>query len=147
AEAFDPIPDSVKPLPQDESAPQPSGKANKPGSSKLFDNLVGLTGFYGHGYKVESPISEPPEAPVAEEAVAEAPVEPEQPIVEQPEEIEEPVAEEASEAIEEQEPVSVEEPTEEPVSVEEAVELADEPPAAEQPEEPEQPQEPAPVAL
>jgi len=36
-----------------ETDAEPAGKA-KPGFSKLFDNLVGLTGFYGHGYKVES---------------------------------------------------------------------------------------------
>ena len=37
-----------EPLDEIEDAPR-----SRPGFSKLLDNLVGLTGFYGHGYKVD----------------------------------------------------------------------------------------------
>jgi hypothetical protein len=97
AETFDPIPESVKPLPDDER--EAAAKA-KPGFSKLFDNLVGLTGFYGHGYKVESDLSGVPTPdddtaadPVVEEPAEEPPVA-EAPVPEEPELVEEPAAEE-----------------------------------------------------
>jgi chemotaxis protein histidine kinase CheA len=57
-----------------EDAMEESTDRAKPGFSKLFDNLVGLTGFYGHGYKVESSeepsgdSEQPAVEPVAEEA-------------------------------------------------------------------------------
>lgn len=70
----------------DESAESES-KA-KPGFTKLFDNLVGLTGFYGHGYTVEpnaetapdgaepppgeQPEATEPSAAASEETVAES---------------------------------------------------------------------------
>lgn len=47
----DPSIDALEEETQDASV-QPEAKG-KPGFSKLFDNLVGLTGFHGHGYKVE----------------------------------------------------------------------------------------------
>lgn len=99
-QSFDPIPESVKPLPEEEVAAESAPKA-KPGFSKLFDNLVGLTGFYGHGYKVDPgmPVIPSPEGESAEEPAAEASAE-EQPMTEEPavldaeEIVEEPAAEE-----------------------------------------------------
>jgi len=85
AEVEEPVSEVAEPIIADEPAPtvdeigdepldldEPS-KA-KPGFSKLFDNLVGLTGFYGHGYKVdEGDISGLAEEPAAEETSAEGP--------------------------------------------------------------------------
>src|SRR6185369_7694658 len=45
--------DQPPPETAEEQAPD-SATRNKPGFSKLLDNLAGLTGFYGHGYTVES---------------------------------------------------------------------------------------------
>ena len=156
AQSFDPIPESVKPLPEDELATEPTPKA-KPGFSKLFDNLVGLTGFYGHGYKVEGGIpaiptpdeesaEEPVPEPAAEEPIAaEEPVEQaleeiveelaEEPTAEAEEIIEEPASADIPEAVADDQPVA-EESIEEPVMVEEtaaapeeALELIEEDPA------------------
>jgi hypothetical protein len=147
AQSFDPIPESVKPLPEDELAAEPMPKA-KPGFSKLFDNLVGLTGFYGHGYKVEAgiPAIPTPDEESAEEAVAgeasEEPIAAEEPVEEAAEEIVEELAEEPAAAVEEiiEEPASeripeavaddqpvAEESIEEPVTVEETVAAPEEP--------------------
>ena len=121
--------------------PDEPGKA-KPGFSKLFDNLVGLTGFYGHGYKVDEadvsghieeqasaePAHEEPTAQIPE--VEEEPAAVEEPVVEEsPDPVEEPLAEEVTEVeepeiIEQLEPVAEEAPAKEiadqpaPVSLE-----------------------------
>jgi hypothetical protein len=118
----------------------------KPGFSKLFDNLVGLTGFYGHGYKVDegdvsAHIEEPPaEEPTAEEPIAEAP-----PAEQEPAPVEDVHEEPIAEAIE---------PADAPV-VEEVAEAANEAidvgqnaePAAEEAPVSETADQPAPVSL
>ena len=108
----------------------------KPGFSKLFDNLVGLTGFYGHGYKVEEgDVSGSFEQPVAEEPVAEAP-----PVEEEPAPAEEPIAQEIPEPVEE---LAAEE-----VAQVEGPEVAHEPePAAEEAPAEAIAEQPAPVSL
>ena len=117
----------------------------KPGFSKLFDNLVGLTGFYGHGYKVEEgDVSGNVEHALAQEPVDESPTE------------------ETAEVVEEihDEPVAVEPPAEEimdvtqvPAAAEEIAEVGDEPAAvAPDPEQaaevqPDTADEPAPASM
>ncbi|HEX6740930.1 MAG TPA: hypothetical protein VF079_03935 [Sphingomicrobium sp.] len=136
AEADAPIePDGDEP--EDGEEHDPDGKS-RPGFSKLFDNLVGLTGFYGHGYKVDPTI--PDGAPGQAEPVAEAPADP----------VEAPPAEEASADELPADEAAAEEPAEpaaeaeqtvagptvaEPIAAEESAEpdaLAEEP-ASEQP--------------
>ena len=97
--------EETPPVDQDEDEalePDEPGKA-KPGFSKLFDNLVGLTGFYGHGYKVEegdvSGSFEQP--PAVEELVAEEPVADAPPVEEEPAAVEEPVVEEIPDPVDE----------------------------------------------
>ena len=107
AAELEPIPEFLA-VPHDSDADEP---AKRPGFSKLFDNLVGLTGFYGHGYKVDgdevgteqagdsvpqSPLAEAPadEPQAVEEAVDEEPVA-EEPVAEEPADVrDEPAAEE-----------------------------------------------------
>ena len=114
----------------EEQAPDPTAR-NKPGFSKLLDNLAGLTGFYGHGYTVESgaPSDRPvEEESVAEEQAAEPPVA--EPVAEEPEPAPEPepVSYEPEKVVEEPaEPEVVEEP------VAEALPAAEEPSVAEEP--------------
>jgi hypothetical protein len=95
AEADEPV-DSADSL----EDPESGGKA-KPGFSKLFDNLVGLTGFYGHGYKVEDGENETPSGSDHEPAAEQSPDEPatiEPPLVEQ-EQIAEDVPDAAAEPV------------------------------------------------
>ena len=73
AQALVEITDEAEPLAEErDDDSEASGKA-APGFSKLFDNLVGLTGFYGHGYTVDpaAPVTFEPEqsleTPAAEE--------------------------------------------------------------------------------
>jgi hypothetical protein len=106
-----------------EPAPESAERA-KPGFSKLLDNLAGLTGFYGHGYTVESDArSDRPvqEDPVAEERAAEPPVA--EPAAKEPEPAAEPepVSYEPEKAVEEPaEAEAIEEPVAE---VEDPLEL------------------------
>jgi len=118
------------------------GKA-KPGFSKLFDNLVGLTGFYGHGYKVEEgSASELPEEQRAEGPAAGAPpAEEEVRPVEEPQALEEaPVAEDhVDETATTDVPLVPEvEPTPAPIAeiAEGILQAADEPPVMETAAEP-----------
>jgi len=102
----------------------------KPGFSKLFDNLVGLTGFYGHGYKVdEGDVSGSLEERATDEpAAAEEPVTAAQPADEAPTPVEE-IQPEAI-AVEETTPEAIE-----PIQLtEEAEPVVEEPPVAEQPD-------------
>src|SRR5262249_22076530 len=99
AAELDPIPEFLQAPHDTDSDDQPS---KRPGFSKLFDNLVGLTGFYGHGYKVDGEAGEPeqvgdpaPEGPLAEAPVEEPPAIGEEPVAEEPV-AEEPVAEEVA---------------------------------------------------
>jgi hypothetical protein len=113
-----------------EPAPESAERA-KPGFSKLLDNLAGLTGFYGHGYTVESDArSDRPvqEEPVAEERAAEQPVA--EPVAEEPETavVPEPVSYAPEEVVEE--PTEAE-AIEEPVA--EVSPAAEEPSVAEEP--------------
>jgi len=155
AAELEPIPEFLQ-APHDADADAPS---KRPGFSKLFDNLVGLTGFYGHGYKVDGDETGPDQAgnPAPEPMLADAPAD-EPPVVE--EVIKEPVAEEPVEVQDEPAPeklateepavaepeagpaavdepvtgdsvVIFEQPAEEPVAEEPAAGLADEPPASE----------------
>lgn len=138
-EAEEPVDEAPAPTNNDEPPPETaeeqapdSATRNKPGFSKLLDNLAGLTGFYGHGYTVESgtPSDRPvEEEPVVEERSAEPPAA-------------EPAAEEPETAVE-PEPVSyepekvVEEPAhakaiEEPVA-DDLPAVAEEPSIAEEP--------------
>ena len=88
--------DSGEPLGDSAEAPAKS----RPGFSKLLDNLAGLTGFYGHGYKVD------PVLPA--DASAEAG----------------PAADHAGDEPPAAEPVVEEDPTEPPLAADEAVEPA-----------------------
>jgi hypothetical protein len=154
AAELEPIPEFLQ-APHDMDADAPS---KRPGFSKLFDNLVGLTGFYGHGYKVDGEEAEPDQAdPAPEPTLADVPAD-EPPAVE--EVIDEPVAEEPVEVHDEPAPeelaaeepavaepeaapaavdepvtgdsvVIFEQPVDEPVAEEPAAELADELPASE----------------
>ena len=56
AEAAEDAPEALDELGDEAPADEPAGKG-RPGFSKLLDNLAGLTGFYGHGYKVDPEIS------------------------------------------------------------------------------------------
>ena len=127
----------------EEDAPESATRA-KPGFSKLLDNLAGLTGFYGHGYTVES--GPPTDLPVAEDSVTEEPIMEEQaaepPAAEsaadEPEGAVEPelVSYEPEKLVEEpDEAEAIEEPAaevfpaaEEPVAAEEPLELVEPPP-------------------
>jgi hypothetical protein len=103
-----------EPIDETEDAPA----RNRPGFSKLLDNLVGLTGFYGHGYKVDptipgapddqapmdatdepapATVEEPPaETAAAPEPAAEPENEPVAALGQEPEPAAEPAAEQAS---------------------------------------------------
>ncbi|HEX6660935.1 MAG TPA: hypothetical protein VF067_03595 [Sphingomicrobium sp.] len=127
----------------EDQAPDSSAHA-KPGFSKLLDNLAGLTGFYGHGYSVESGVtSDLPaaeEEPVMEQPAAEEPVAP-APATEEPashdpatESAEPPAtAEEIEEFVAEAAPSA-----EEPTAAEEPLELTAEPPVTAKAEDPAQ---------
>jgi len=130
-----PAPEFAPPMDQDEENALELDEPNKakPGFSKLFDNLVGLTGFYGHGYKVdEGDVSGPVEQTAADEpAAAEEPVTAAAPADEAPTPVEEILPEAI--AVEETTPDAVE-----PIQLtEEAEPVAEEPPVvtpAEQPD-------------
>jgi hypothetical protein len=120
---LEPIPEFLQAAPEDEE----SSAKSRPGFSKLFDNLVGLTGFYGHGYKVDADGSETDAADATPEIEASHTPE-EEAVTAQPtaEPADEPVAQEnVAEPVEEpavQAPVA-EIPGEQPI-VEHAVESA-----------------------
>ena len=75
----EPVGAIFEPEPADLVSDAPAEPAPKAGFSKLLDNLAGLTGFYGSGYKFEplpaAQADEPPEA-VEEPAVQTSPDEP-----------------------------------------------------------------------
>jgi len=113
------------PIDETEDAPARS----RPGFSKLLDNLVGLTGFYGHGYKVDPIIPGAPD----DQAPMEATEEP------SPWTVEEPPAEAAAapEPAAEPENEPVAELSQEPEApAESAAEQATDEPAAPEPAEP-----------
>ncbi len=128
--------------PADETAEDPTSELSaraKPGFSKLLDNLAGLTGFYGHGYTVESgvaldhplepePTSDQPfeDEPIAGQPVTEEPAVIEESVAEEP--IEQPSAADTEPTVEERTPV---EEIEEPAA--EAMQSADVQPEAEEP--------------
>ena len=55
-----------EPVDESEDAPK-----SRPGFSKLLDNLAGLTGFYGHGYKVDPAMPAGPGDPLSMQAAGE----------------------------------------------------------------------------
>jgi len=114
-----------EPIDETEDAPA----RGRPGFSKLLDNLVGLTGFYGHGYKVDPIIPGAPD----DQAPMEATEEP------SPWTVEEPPAEAAAapEPAAEPENEPVAELSQEPEApAESAAEQATDEPAAPEPAEP-----------
>ena len=115
-----------EPIDETEDAPA----RGRPGFSKLLDNLVGLTGFYGHGYKVDPVIPGASDDQAPMEATEEpSPASVEEPPAEDaaaPEPAAEPENEPAAELGQEPEPAA-----------EPAAEQATDEPAAAEPAEPE----------
>ena len=107
---------SLDPLAEESDSFEDSDQRAKgrPGFSKLFDNLVGLTGFYGHGYKVDPAMSdtgpataEPAaEQPLGEAAAGESPTDIPEPEATADETVVEPTPAEASV----EEPAPIDEP-------------------------------------
>ncbi|MFL6740212.1 MAG: hypothetical protein ACJ8E3_03025 [Sphingomicrobium sp.] len=91
----------VEPEPVD-GEPDDASAKGRPGFSKLLDNLAGLTGFYGHGYKVDS--VSPPAGPLDDEPVDQAASEPAPMVDEAPIELEEIAEQAAADPVEEPEP-------------------------------------------
>ena len=150
----DPVGAVVEPEPADVVSEAPPEPAPKAGFSKLLDNLAGLTGFYGSGYKFEplpaARAEDPPEG--IEEPVAETPAdEPAEAGDEPPADETPPADEPATEAVIEDPPVEerpVETVAEDAPPIEErAVEPAGDAPTIEEPpvEEPAAKHEPADV--
>ena len=110
-------PQSYSPDADDEQEPidgeaDDSSAKGRPGFSKLLDNLAGLTGFYGHGYKVDSVT--PPAGPLDDEAVDEATPEPAPAVDEAPIELDEVAALDRVEASEPAIEAVADEPVAEP---------------------------------
>jgi len=130
-EATAPIDNDRPPLEAVEEQPPESAARAKPGFSKLLDNLAGLTGFYGHGYTVDSgaPSGRPvEEEPVVEEQAAEPPIA--EPAAKEPEPAAEPepVSYEPEKAVEELPQAEVvDEPAAEASPAAEELSVAEEP--------------------